>query len=248
MKKLVNKFKALYLSKRIVIIFITISFVFIGGFSFYNGITGNYQNQSIVQKDTISQKNTKKKKEKKEDTNQQENEESKNVDSQSNVVSNEANQSTSKSTTSSSSNKSNEANKSSHSETSTSQNNQVQSGSQSTNNNQSNHQSTSQTPNEEAINVSIQVYGMGNLMMSGNVNVEKGTSVYDVLTKVASQNGLGVYGSKIYVKGIGDLFEKQHGNMSGWMYSVNGVFPNKSCGYYSLENNDKIVWRYVNYN
>ena len=93
----------------------------------------------------------------------------------------------------------------------------------------------------------MQVIGMGNTMMSGTLTVDKGTSVYTVLTQLASQNGLSVSGTKIYVKGIGDLFEKQHGSLSGWMYSVNGVYPNKSCGYYYLDNNDSVVWRYVNY-
>ena len=65
----------------------------------------------------------------------------------------------------------------------------------------------------------MQVIGMGNTMMSGTLSVDKGTSVYTVLTQLASQNGLSVSGTKIYVKGIGDL----------------------------LDNNDSVVWRYVNY-
>ena len=49
MKELINKFKKLDQAKRIVILFITISFVFIAGFSFYNGISGNYQNRNTAQ-------------------------------------------------------------------------------------------------------------------------------------------------------------------------------------------------------
>ena len=135
-----------------------------------------------------------------------------------------------------------------HSQSST---NQSQSNSGQTSNNQSNNSSnnssSSQQPTNGKITVNMQVIGMGNTMMSGTLTVDKGTSVYTVLTQLASQNGLSVSGTKIYVKGIGDLFEKQHGSLSGWMYSVNGVYPNKSCGYYYLENNDSVVWRYVNY-
>ena len=65
MKELINKFKKLDQAKRIVILFITISFVFIAGFSFYNGISGNYQNRNTAQVTQIKEtkeKNTKKNK------------------------------------------------------------------------------------------------------------------------------------------------------------------------------------------
>ena len=232
MKEFINKIKNMDKTKRIVILFITISFVFIGGFSIYNGVTGNYKTNQVAQVDTTKnkkEKNTKetKKEEKQETTDQtQETSESTQSDSQSNSKSSRAG----------------------HSQSST---NQSQSNSGQTSNNQSNNSSnnssSSQQPTNVKITVNMQVIGMGNTMMSGTLSVDKGTSVYTVLTQLASQNGLSVSGTKIYVKGIGDLFEKQHGSLSGWMYSVNGVYPNKSCGYYYLDNNDSVVWRYVNY-
>ena len=81
MKEFINKFKKLDQTKRIVILFITISFVFIAGFSFYNGISGNYQNRNTAQVTQIKEtkeKNTKKNKVEKqvnkEDTNTQQKE------------------------------------------------------------------------------------------------------------------------------------------------------------------------------
>lgn len=258
MKEFINKIKNMNKTKRIVILFITISFVFIGSFSIYNGVTGNYKTNQVAQVDTTKnkkEKNTKetKKEEKQETTDQtQETSESTQNDSQSSTQStdetktNDENKSNSKSSSTTQSNS--KSSIAGHSQSST---NQSQSNSGQTSNNQSNNSSnnssSSQQPTNGKITVNMQVIGMGNTMMSGILTVDKGASVYTVLTQLASQNGLSVSGTKIYVKGIGDLFEKQHGSLSGWMYSVNGVYPNKSCGYYYLDNNDSVVWRYVNY-
>ena len=46
-------------TKRIVILFITISFVFIGGFSIYNGVTGNYKTNQVAQVDITKNKKEK---------------------------------------------------------------------------------------------------------------------------------------------------------------------------------------------
>ena len=35
------------------------------------------------------------------------------------------------------------------------------------------------------------------------------------------------------------------GNESGWMYKVNGWFPNYGCSKYMLEDGDTIVWCYT---
>lgn len=258
MKEFINKIKNMDKTKRIVILFITISFVFIGSFSIYNGVTGNYKTNQVAQVDATKnkkEKNTKetKKEEKQEITDQtQETSESTQNDSQSSTQStdetktNDENKSNSKSSSTTQSNS--KSSSVGHSQSST---NQSQSNSGQTSNNQSNNSSnnssSSQQPTNGKITVNMQVIGMGNTMISGTLTVDKGTSVYTVLTQLASQNGLSVSGTKIYVKGIGDLFEKQHGSLSGWMYSVNGVYPNKSCGYYYLDNNDSVVWRYVNY-
>lgn len=257
MKEFINKIKNMDKTKRIVILFITISFVFIGGFSIYNGVTGNYKTNQVAQVSTTKnkkEKNTKetKKEETQETTDQAQETEPTQSDSQSLTQStnetktNDESKSNSKSSSTTQSNS--KSSSAGHSQSST---NQSQSNSGQTSNNQSNNSSnnssSSQQPTNGKITVNMQVIGMGNTMMSGTLTVDKSTSVYTVLTQLASQNGLSVSGTKIYVKGIGDLFEKQHGSLSGWMYSVNGVYPNKSCGYYYLENNDSVVWRYVNY-
>ena len=74
-----------------------------------------------------------------------------------------------------------------------------------------------------------------------SVTVKKGASVYDAL--VAS--GVSIAGDSTYVSSIGGLAEFQCGSGSGWMYSVDGVFPNVSCGKYTLNGGEEIVWAYT---
>ena len=48
-----------------------------------------------------------------------------------------------------------------------------------------------------------------------------------------------------YIQGINNLYEKDAGKWSGWMYNVNGWYPNYGCGQYVVENGDVIEWRYT---
>lgn len=48
-----------------------------------------------------------------------------------------------------------------------------------------------------------------------------------------------------YVKGIHQLYEKDCGAYSGWMYKVNGVFPNYGSSAYTVQNGDRIEWLYT---
>ena len=262
MKEFINKIKKIDKTKRIVILFITISFVFIGGFSIYNGVTGNYQDNSVAQVSSTKdkkEKNTKEKKEEKqsEEVNQteekkettQKEEQSSSQENNKQTSSEEKKESTnnekkSANTTVQSSNKNSNVN---HSQSSTS-NSQTNGGQTSSNQSQNSSSNTNQQPNTEKINVSIQVIGIGNTMMSGTLNVDKNSNALSVLKTLAAKNGKEVAGSDYYVSGIGGLYEKQHGPMSGWMYSVNGVAPNKAAIKYNLNDGDKVVWYYVNYN
>ena len=58
----------------------------------------------------------------------------------------------------------------------------------------------------------------------------------------------GTDGSKItnvYIRGINNIYEFDYGEMSGWMYKVNGKFPDTSCGNYVLKSGDVIEWLYT---
>ena len=256
MKEFINKIKNMDKTKRIVILFITISFVFIGSFSIYNGVTGNYKTNQVAQVDTTKnkkEKNTKetKKEEKQEITDQtQETSESTQSDSQSSTQStdetktNDENKSNSKSSyTAQSNSKSSSAG---HSQSST---NQSQSNSGQTSNNQSNNSSSSQQPTNGKITVNMQVIGVDSKLMSGTLSLEKNTSVYGALKTLAAQKGVSIstsgFGASTYVRGIGGLKEFDYGGNSGWLYMVNGIKPSYGAYSYKLNDGDTVKWYYT---
>ena len=48
-----------------------------------------------------------------------------------------------------------------------------------------------------------------------------------------------------YIEGIGNLYEFDAGALSGWMYRVNGWFPNYGCSSYQVQDGDVIEWVYT---
>lgn len=84
-----------------------------------------------------------------------------------------------------------------------------------------------------------------------SVSFQEGESVFDVLQRVCREQKLHMefvdtpmYNSA-YIEGIGNLYEFDCGNLSGWMYCVNEWFPNYGCSRYSLQNGDVIRWVYT---
>ena len=48
-----------------------------------------------------------------------------------------------------------------------------------------------------------------------------------------------------YIEGINNLYEFDCGELSGWMYKVNGNFPNYGCTNYKIKNGDNIEFVYT---
>ena len=48
-----------------------------------------------------------------------------------------------------------------------------------------------------------------------------------------------------YIEAINNLYEFDAGELSGWMYCVNGWYPNYGCSRYRLNPGDVIEWRYT---
>ena len=75
--------------------------------------------------------------------------------------------------------------------------------------------------------------------------------MFDVLKRVTRQRRIHMEFSftplynSAYIKGIHNLYEFDCGNLSGWMYKVNGWFPNYGCSRYSLKQGDVIEWVYT---
>ena len=83
------------------------------------------------------------------------------------------------------------------------------------------------------------------------VNYEDGDSVFDVLKRECKAHGIHMEFSTApiyntaYIEGIGNLFEFSAGSNSGWMYRVNGKFPNYGCSLYDVKSGDVIEWLYT---
>lgn len=91
----------------------------------------------------------------------------------------------------------------------------------------------------------------GWILKKQTVEFEEGETVFDVLKRVLKENKIQMessytpmYGS-YYVEGINQLYEFDCGKNSGWMYRVNGWYPNYGCSSYTLESGDEIEWRYT---
>ncbi len=80
---------------------------------------------------------------------------------------------------------------------------------------------------------------------------EEGESVYDLLLRVCADKKIQIEsggvsgGSTVYVRGIANLYEFDRGDLSGWEYSVNGVFPMVGCDKTQLNDGDEIRWAYT---
>ncbi|MBQ3593743.1 MAG: DUF4430 domain-containing protein, partial [Clostridia bacterium] len=84
-----------------------------------------------------------------------------------------------------------------------------------------------------------------------SVEFSEGESVFDVLVREMQKNkihlefvNMPVYNSA-YIEGIGNLYEFDCGELSGWMYKVNGQFLNYGCSLCELSNGDEIEWVYT---
>lgn len=73
----------------------------------------------------------------------------------------------------------------------------------------------------------------------------EGETAFDLLSEFCEEKGWDLEGDGSYVTAINGLAEFDGGSQSGWMYSVNGKYPNVPAGDYVCEKGDKIIWRYV---
>lgn len=91
----------------------------------------------------------------------------------------------------------------------------------------------------------------GWILKKTTVTFEKGETVHDVLKRVCREKGIHmestytpVYDSA-YVEGINQIYEFDCGSESGWMYKVNGWFPNYGSSQYEVSDGDEIAWVYT---
>lgn len=83
------------------------------------------------------------------------------------------------------------------------------------------------------------------------VTFYEGESVFNLLQREMKRNKIHmefentpIYNSA-YIEGIANIYEFDCGELSGWMYKVNGWFPNYGCSRYQLKDGDKVEWVYT---
>lgn len=91
----------------------------------------------------------------------------------------------------------------------------------------------------------------GEILPVITVEFTPGETVFDVLQRVCGAADLQIEYSwtplydSYYVEGINHLYEFDCGFESGWMYKVDGWFPNYGCSAYELKGGEEIVWAYT---
>lgn len=103
----------------------------------------------------------------------------------------------------------------------------------------------------------------GCILNSATVEFFEGESAFDVFRRACAENvctdgcdycksgGIQYEASysagydNYYIEGIHQIYEKDCGSKSGWMYRVNGEFPNYGCSSYTVKNGDEIEFLYT---
>lgn len=93
--------------------------------------------------------------------------------------------------------------------------------------------------------------GNGVILAPQTVSYTEGESAFDVTLRVMQKNKIHFEFSKTpaynsaYIEGINNLYEFDCGELSGWMYRVNGEFYNFGCSQYTVHDGDRIEWLYT---
>ena len=87
------------------------------------------------------------------------------------------------------------------------------------------------------------------ILAEGAFPIAQGDTVYTILTDAARAHGIhmetsGTNGLQ-YVSGIGNIYEFDFGDLSGWVFMVNGESASVGCDQYALKPGDKIEWHYT---
>lgn len=97
-------------------------------------------------------------------------------------------------------------------------------------------------PQAQTWTISVTVDGCeyGGIFGGGTFTFYYQPTAFDALTAT----GLAYTGDSNYVSSINGLAQMEHGQMSGWLYAVNGWEPGVGCGSYYLNDGDFVYWHY----
>ena len=79
----------------------------------------------------------------------------------------------------------------------------------------------------------------GIILKKKEVSFNEGENVYDVLKRELKNENILMEASfttgTAYIEGINNIYEFSCGELSGWMYCVNGEYPNVGCSDYKIK-------------
>ena len=88
----------------------------------------------------------------------------------------------------------------------------------------------------------------GVILPETEIRVPEGGSAFDQLAEATRIHRIQMEydgtAAGAYVRGIAYLYEYDFGNLSGWMYRVNGVFADVGAAQYALHEGDCVEWIY----
>ena len=85
----------------------------------------------------------------------------------------------------------------------------------------------------------------GVILAPTEFEIADGDTAYDILTEAAKRYNLQLQVNGTYIAGIAYLYEYDYGDLSGWIYHVNGDSPFVMCSDYKLSDGDVIEWLYT---
>ncbi len=109
------------------------------------------------------------------------------------------------------------------------------------------------TPTKKYITLSIdkETINKGYVISPAKVELQSGDTVWTLTKREMDKRGIKYkydYYEKyksVYVRSIAGDGEFDNGEGSGWMYNVNGWYPNYGASVYKLEDGDVLQWRYT---
>lgn len=109
--------------------------------------------------------------------------------------------------------------------------------------------------NKDKVKANKQAYipSDGWILTPITVEIQVGDSVFDVLSRVTRERRIhmeyqganqSIYNS-VYIQGIGQLYEFDCGELSGWMYTIDDAYVAKGASGVKAEDGMNIEWRYT---
>ncbi len=90
----------------------------------------------------------------------------------------------------------------------------------------------------------------GKILARTEYVLRPGDTAFDILSRAARYNRIPLESVRsaafdsVYVQGINQLYEFSCGELSGWMYRVNGQFPSYGSSKHKLSDGDELEWVY----